>query len=68
MYKVKEATLSSKGQITVPKLIREMLKVNNGDCLAFYIENDQVMLTNSSNLKVKLKNEKSKALVKKEIK
>ena len=38
MQKVKEAILSSKGQITVPKAIREILHVENGDSLVFYIE------------------------------
>ena len=41
MQKIKEAILSSKGQITVPKAIREILHVENGDCLVFYIEDDE---------------------------
>lgn len=64
--KKKEAILSSKGQITVPKVIRELLHVENGDSLVFYIEDDEVKLTNISNLEIKLKDEKKKAIVRKE--
>ena len=66
MQKIKEAVLSSKGQITVPKAIRELLRVKNGDSLVFYIEDDEVKITSTSNLDIKLKNEKRKAYVKKE--
>ena len=66
MEKIKEAILSSKGQITVPKAIREILHVNNGDSLAFYVEDGQVILTNLNNINVKLKDKKSKAVIKKE--
>ena len=65
MQKVKEAILSSKGQITVPKAIREILHVENGDSLVFYIEDNEVKLTSASNLDIKLKDEKNKAIVKK---
>ena len=66
MKKIKEAVLSSKGQITVPKAIRELLHVENGDSLVFYIEDDEVKLTSTNNLDIKLKNEKRKAFVRKE--
>ena len=66
MQKIKEAILSSKGQITVPKAIREILHVENGDSLVFYIEDDEVKITSTSNLDIKLKNEKRKAYVRKE--
>lgn len=66
MQRIKEAILSSKGQITVPKAIREILHVKNGDSLVFYIEDNEVKLTNISNLEVKLKDEKKKAIVRKE--
>ena len=66
MQKIKEAVLSSKGQITVPKAIRELLHVENGDSLVFYIEDDEVKITSTSNLDIKLKNEKRKAYVRKE--
>lgn len=66
MQKIKEAILSSKGQITVPKAIREILHIENGDSLLFYIEDDEVKITSTSNLDIKLKNEKRKAYVRKE--
>ena len=66
MQKIKESVLSSKGQITVPKAIREILHVENGDSLVFYIEDDEVKITSSSNLEIKLKDEKKKAIVRKE--
>ena len=66
MQRIKEAILSSKGQITVPKAIREILHVKNGDSLVFYIEDDEVKITSTNNLDIKLKNEKRKAFVRKE--
>lgn len=66
MHKIKEAVLSSKGQITVPKAIRELLHVKNGDSLVFYIEDDEVKITSTNNLDIKLKNEKRKVFVRKE--
>ena len=66
MQKIKEAILSSKGQITVPKAIRKILNVENGDSLVFYIEDDEVKITSTSNLDIKLKDEKKKAIVRKE--
>ena len=66
MQKIKEAILSSKGQITVPKAIREILHVENGDSLVFYIEDNEVKITSTSNLDIKLKDEKKKAIVRKE--
>ena len=38
------ASLTSKGQITIPKAIRELLKVKTGDRLEFVVENEQVVL------------------------
>lgn len=65
MQKIKEAILSCKCQITVPKAIRDILQVESGDSLAFYVEDGQVVLTNINNINVKLKNEKSKTVIKK---
>lgn len=64
MQKIKEAILSSKGQITVPKAIRELLHVENGDSLVFYIENDEVKLTGTKNIELKLKNSKQITIIK----
>ncbi|MDR4501159.1 MAG: AbrB/MazE/SpoVT family DNA-binding domain-containing protein [Nitrospirales bacterium] len=38
------ATLSSKGQITIPKRIRETLKIKEGDAVDFVLENGDVKL------------------------
>lgn len=64
MQKIKEAILSSKCQITVPKVIRELLHVKNGDSLVFYIENDEVKLTGTKNIELKLKNSKQVTVIK----
>lgn len=64
MQKIKEAILSSKGQITVPKAIRELLHVENGDSLVFYIENDEVKLTGTKNIELKLKNSRQITVIK----
>ena len=66
MNKIKEAILSSKCQITVPKVIRDLLQVQSGDSLAFYIEDNEVKLTSTNNLDIRLKNENKKTVVKKE--
>lgn len=34
------ATLTSKGQVTIPKEVREFLRINEGDRLEFRIEED----------------------------
>ena len=65
MQKIKEAILSSKCQITVPKVIRDLLQVKSGDSLAFYVEDGHVVLTNLNNVKVKLKDKNRKTIVKK---
>ena len=66
MQKLKEATLSSKGQVTIPKLIRDILNVDIGESVAFYIDGNEVLLTSSANLDVKLKNKDNKTIIKKE--
>lgn len=66
MNKIKEAILSSKCQITVPKVIRDLLQVESGDSLAFYIEDNEVKLTSTNNIDIKLKNKNKKSVVRKE--
>ena len=38
------ASLSSKGQVTIPKPIRDLLKVRTGDRVDFVVENDRVVV------------------------
>jgi AbrB family looped-hinge helix DNA binding protein len=38
------ASLTSKGQVTVPKAIRERLKITTGDRLDFIVEGERVVL------------------------
>ncbi|MDD3231901.1 MAG: AbrB/MazE/SpoVT family DNA-binding domain-containing protein [Clostridia bacterium] len=66
MRKVKEAKLSAKGQITVPKEVRKILGVDNGDTVAFYFEDNAVKLTSINNLKVQPKNKTKQGEIKKE--
>ena len=49
------AKLTSKGQITIPKKIRETLKLNNGDTVLFYLdENYNVKILNLKECNLKL--------------
>lgn len=66
MQKIKEVILSSKCQITVPKAIRDILQVESGNSLVFLIEDNEIKLTSTNNLNIKLKNEKKKTVIKKE--
>jgi antitoxin PrlF len=38
------ASLTSKGQVTIPKVIRELLQVKTGDRLEFIVDGDHVVL------------------------
>lgn len=41
------AKLTSKGQITIPKQIRDLLKLEQGDSVVFYVdENKNIKMTN----------------------
>ncbi|HGA3174259.1 TPA: AbrB/MazE/SpoVT family DNA-binding domain-containing protein [Streptococcus agalactiae] len=37
----------SKGQVTIPKRIRELLDLQNGDYVTFVVNNDKVQIQNS---------------------
>lgn len=63
----KDAKLSQKGQITVPKEVREKLGVDAGDRIVFFFdENDEIMITNTDNAEIKTKNKKLVGSIKKE--
>jgi AbrB family looped-hinge helix DNA binding protein len=38
------ASLSSKGQVTIPKAIRDLLKVRTGDRVDFVVEDERVVV------------------------
>jgi len=40
--------ISSKGQVTIPKPIRDILKLNEGDRVAFLQDNGKVVITKAS--------------------
>jgi antitoxin PrlF len=40
--------ISSKGQVTIPKNIRQLLNLNEGDRVAFIEENGKVVITKAS--------------------
>ncbi|GAX92046.1 AbrB/MazE/SpoVT family DNA-binding domain-containing protein [Effusibacillus lacus] len=42
--------ISSKGQVTIPKSIRERLKLDAGDKVAFIEENGKIIITKSSTI------------------
>lgn len=45
---VDSAKVMSKGQITIPKDIRKILGVDNGDRVTFVVEGNNVRLVNSA--------------------
>ncbi|GEN32928.1 AbrB/MazE/SpoVT family DNA-binding domain-containing protein [Aneurinibacillus danicus] len=40
--------ISSKGQVTIPKAIRNRLHLDDGDHVAFIVENGKVFITKAS--------------------
>ncbi len=44
--------ISSKGQVTVPKAIREMLKIEDGDRIKFITENGKVYIAKTEQVVV----------------
>ena len=46
------ATMTSKGQVTIPKAVRAQLKLKAGDQLEFVVESDRTALIRPRNLKV----------------
>lgn len=41
------AKVMSKGQVTIPKMIRELLDLQNGDYVTFVVNKDKVQIQNS---------------------
>ena len=61
---VENAKITSKGQITIPKKIRELLDLNDGDYVVFYYdENKNVKIGNEKNIKVVLEDNTKQATI-----
>ena len=57
------AKLTSKGQITIPKQIRDLLKLDQGDSVVFYVdENKNIKIANKKECTV-IPDENSKQVV-----
>ena len=64
---VESAKITSKGQITIPKKIRELLDLNDGDYVVFYYDdNKNVKIGNEKNIKVVLDDNTKQATVERE--
>ena len=45
---IDNAKVMSKGQVTIPKDVREILGISSGDRITFFVENSNVRLINSA--------------------
>lgn len=68
---VDNAKVMSKGQVTIPKDIREMLGVGSGDRIAFIVNNGEIRIENAAvyamkMLQMEMKGEAAKAGIKDE--
>ena len=60
------AKLTSKGQITIPKIVRETLNIEEGDSVVFYLdEKNNIKISNRKDCKVSPDNDKEQIVVKK---
>ena len=63
---IKQAKLSNKCQITIPKEVRKLLEIDKGDDVVFFVEDNEIKLTSTKNISLKLKNINKKTTIKKE--
>ena len=60
------AKLTSKGQITIPKIVRETLNIVEGDSVVFYLdEKNNIKISNRKDCKISPDNDKEQIVVKK---
>ena len=60
------AKLTSKGQITIPKIVRGTLNIEEGDSVIFYLdEKKNIKISNRKDCKVSPDNDKEQVVVKK---
>ena len=59
------AKLTSKGQITIPKLIRDTLKLDEGSLVVFYVdEKNNIKMLNKNNCKIIPKDDREFTIIK----
>ena len=59
------AKLTTKGQITIPKIVRETLNIEEGDSVIFYLdEKKNIKISNRKDCKVSPDNDKGQVVVK----
>lgn len=59
------AKLTSKGQITIPKIVRETLNIQEGDSVIFYLdEKKNIKISNRKDCKVTPDSDEEQVLVK----
>ncbi len=59
------AKLTSKGQITIPKIVRETLNIEEGDSVIFYLgEKNNIKISNRKDCKITPDSDKEQVLVK----
>ena len=57
--------ITSKGQITIPKIVRETLNIEEGDSVIFYLdEKKNIKISNRKDCKVTPDSDKEQVLVK----
>ncbi len=54
---LESAKVMSKGQVTIPKDIREKMKINEGDQVVFVYDNEKVVMMNAAIYAMKLMQE-----------
>jgi AbrB family looped-hinge helix DNA binding protein len=55
MTEIKTVKISEKGQISIPKDIRNLMKLKEGETLLMITDNDRIIIEKSANIKKKLK-------------
>jgi len=55
MTEIKTVKISEKGQISIPKDIRNLMKLKEGETLMMITDNDRIIIEKSANIKKKLK-------------
>lgn len=59
------AKLTSKGQITIPKIVRETLNIEEGDSVIFYLnEKKNIKISNRKDCKITPDDDKEQMVVK----